>query len=130
MTLWQAVAACMLIAATVAALRDTGTRMAPYALAVGGGAVALFALSRLGGPLAAFTALVENSPLSEHASVLLRGVGIAYVTKLGGDTCRDLGAETVANRLEFCGRAEVILLALPYVTELIAWATHLVEEGV
>ncbi|MDD6981451.1 MAG: SpoIIIAC/SpoIIIAD family protein [Clostridia bacterium] len=130
MTLWQAVAAGILTALTVAALKDTNSRMAPYALAAGGGMLALWVFSRVSGPIATFAELVRESPLREHASVLLRGIGITYAAKLGADTCRDLGAEGVANRVEFCGRAELILLALPYVTKLISLAVRLVEEGV
>ena len=130
MTLWQLTGAAILLAVIIAAMRDSGCRTTPYILAAGGTLFLVAVLSRLATPLGALASLLGESPLSSYASVLLRGLGIVWVTKIGGEICRDLGAESVAGRLELCGRAELLLLTLPYVTELVKLAVRLVEEGV
>lgn len=129
MTLWQLTGAAILLAVIIAAMRDSGCRTTPYILAAGGTLFLVAVLSRLATPLGTLASLLGESPLSSYASVLLRGLGIAWVTKIGGEICRDLGAESVAGRLELCGRAELLLLTLPYVTELVKLAVRLVEEG-
>lgn len=130
MTLWQLAGAALLLAITVAALRDTGARTAPYVLALGGVLLTVAVLSRLSAPLRALSDLLAYSPLSPYASVLLRGLGIVWVTSIGADICRDIGAERVGARLELCGQAELLLLTLPYLTELVTLAVRLVEEHI
>lgn len=129
MTLWQLTGAALLFAIIIAAMRDSGGRSAPYILAAGGSFFFAAVLSRFATPLKTLSALLAESPLSPYASVLIRGLGIVWVVKIGGDICRDLGAESIAGRLELCGQAELLLLTLPYVTELVKLAVQLVEGG-
>lgn len=129
MTLWQLTGAALLLAVLLAAMRDTGGKSTPYILAAGGSLFFVAVLSRLATPLQALSSMLSDSPLSPYASVLIRGLGIVWVIKIGGGICRDLGAESIAGRLELCGQAELLLLTLPYVTELVRLAVRLVEEG-
>lgn len=129
MTLWQLTGAALLFAIILAAMRDTGGRSVPYILAAGGSLLFVAVFSRLLTPLQLLSSLLSESPLSSHASVLIRGLGIVWIVKIGGDICRDLGADSIAGRLELCGRAELLLLTLPYITELVRLAVRLVEEG-
>jgi stage III sporulation protein AD len=60
------------------------------------------------------TDLFGLSPISgEAATLVMRTLGIAIMTKLGADFCRDLGSASVAATLETAGKIEMILLSLP-----------------
>lgn len=60
------------------------------------------------------TDLFGLSPISgEAATLVMRALGIAIMTKLGADFCRDLGSASLAATLETAGKIEMILLSLP-----------------
>lgn len=55
-----------------------------------------------------------------QASTLMRGLCILLLVRFCAALCRDCGESTVALCLEFAGKAELILLSLPLLQELLA----------
>lgn len=53
-----------------------------------------------------------------YFTVLCKAAGIAYLTELGGDVCRDCGESAIASAVGLCGRISLTLLALPLFLEL------------
>ena len=64
--------------------------------------------------------------ISEQATLLLKMFGIGAIVELCCDLCRDMGEVSVANQLEFLGRAELLLLALPSLRTLLEQCLSLV----
>ncbi len=62
---------------------------------------------------------VENTPLGEYTSTLLKALGAALAVEITADACRDAGEATLASRIEMIGKAELLLLALPLISKLI-----------
>ena len=87
-----------------------------------GGALALLspALSRLRG-------LMALSEGEDYAGILLTAVGVALIAELAAGLCRDLGEGSVADGLLFFGRAEILLLSLPLVDQLIDLAREMLS---
>ena len=56
---------------------------------------------------------------------VLRSLGIAVVSGCGADVCRDLGQDSVASGIELAGKAEIMLVCLPLITELLSLARSL-----
>jgi len=52
---------------------------------------------------------------SGNLSLILRIIGIAYVTEFGAQVCRDAREEALASRVEMAGKVLIMLLALPIV---------------
>lgn len=50
---------------------------------------------------------------SRYVSVLVKALGICFVTQLAADTCRDAGETAVAGKVEMAGKFAVLLVALP-----------------
>lgn len=48
-----------------------------------------------------------------YVSVLLKSLGICFITQLAADTCRDAGETAVASKVEMAGKFAVLLIALP-----------------
>ncbi len=65
---------------------------------------------------------VADTPLAKYSSTLLKALGVALAVEICSDMCRDAGEPTLASRLEMIGKAELLLLALPLVSELIGIA--------
>ncbi len=64
--------------------------------------------------------LAESSPLAGDAiSALMRVIGIAMLTRIACDVCREMGASGIASSLENVAKFEIIILSLPLVTSLI-----------
>lgn len=130
MTLFGVAGAALLVACVCAALKETGRGFYAFAAAGGGILLSAWAVLRLTGVAEAFAGLATDTVLSPYITVILRAVGVGYVVKIAADSCRDLGASETAARLEMCGRAEILVMAVPYMTELIRLAVSLVEGGI
>lgn len=53
-----------------------------------------------------------------HADVILRALGITYLTGTAGEICRSAGESTVGGYIELAGRIEIMLLCIPLFREL------------
>ena len=69
--------------------------------------------------------LITDTPLSEYAATLLKALGVALAVEISADVCKDAGEGGLASKLEMIGRAELLLLALPLIGELIERARSL-----
>ena len=62
--------------------------------------------------------LSEGTEAGKYLDVLLKTAGIA-LTDLSADLCRGAGENVVAGCVEFAGKAEITVLALPLLSELL-----------
>ena len=65
---------------------------------------------------------IENAAAganSGYVEVLLRALGITYLTSISADICRSSGEAAVAGYIESAGRVELLLLAVPLFSELL-----------
>ena len=49
---------------------------------------------------------------------LQKGIGICVIVEISSGLCKDNGAENIGRMLEWIGKVEILLLALPLVQEL------------
>ena len=47
--------------------------------------------------------------------LLLKALGITVITQFSADTCRDAGQSALASKVEFTGRALILVMTLPMV---------------
>ncbi len=71
------------------------------------------------------SSLISDTPLSDYASTLLKALGVALAVEISADVCKDAGEGGLASKLEMIGRAELLLLSLPLISELIERARSL-----
>lgn len=50
---------------------------------------------------------------SEYLEILLKSLGICFLTQLAADICRDSGEGTLATQAETAGKTALLLIALP-----------------
>ena len=63
--------------------------------------------------------LYGQSGLDEgYFAILCKAAGVAYLTQLGADVCRDCGEGAAASAVELCGRVSLAGLALPLFVKL------------
>ena len=63
--------------------------------------------------------MLSASAVSEYAELLLGALGIAVVTGVCADLCRDCREPTVASYVETAGRLEILILSIPLIREIL-----------
>lgn len=49
----------------------------------------------------------------ENTAVVLKVMGVGFITQLAADSCRDAGESAIASKVELAGRVSILILALP-----------------
>ncbi len=63
--------------------------------------------------------LAFDADTSAYVKLLLKAGGIAYLTDITAGLCRNAGESSLGTYVELAGRAELILLSLPLLEELL-----------
>ena len=110
-------------------------RFAPeQALAVGllAGAVLLFAAFSESIPLfrQVESLLSKSGAPSEYITVLFKALGVALLTQLAADACRDAGEQGLAAKTELVGKLGLLTLAMPLFGKMAELALALVGGSV
>ncbi|MPM50896.1 hypothetical protein SDC9_97642 [bioreactor metagenome] len=48
-----------------------------------------------------------------YFSIILKVIGIAYITEFGAQVCRDSGEGSIASKIEFAGKVLIMAIAVP-----------------
>lgn len=101
-------------------------------IAASGGIILLgFCLSELIGIDSALKKSLYELGMGEEAlAPAIKAVGIAYVTQIGADLCRDSGESALAAKTEICGRALIASAALPTLLKLVSILAGMIDEYV
>lgn len=63
----------------------------------------------------------------EYVSVIMKVIGIAYVSQFGAQTLRDSGESAVASKCELAGKVFILYLSLPVVEDFLRLCVGLTE---
>ncbi|MBE6788209.1 MAG: stage III sporulation protein AD [Ruminococcaceae bacterium] len=55
----------------------------------------------------------------KYITVLIKSVGICYITQFACDTCKDAGQTSLSSKVELAGRIAICLSALPLYKDLL-----------
>ena len=55
----------------------------------------------------------------EFIGVLIKSLGICFITQIACDTCRDAGQSAIASKLEIAGKLTILALSLPLFAQLL-----------
>ncbi|MDD7483330.1 MAG: SpoIIIAC/SpoIIIAD family protein [Clostridia bacterium] len=110
-----------LIAAVVCLLlRKTNPEIAMLLSLAAGILLLIPAFSQIQEIFAAFQSISSRySALQPYLTTLLKAAGICLLTQFAGDTCRDAGESSLANRIEFAGRISILGMAVPLMLEVL-----------
>lgn len=62
----------------------------------------------------------------EYAVAMLKMVGVGYAFGICSDVCRELGENTLGSTVSLLGRAEILLISLPFVKGIIERGIELI----
>ncbi len=72
---------------------------------------------------------VNSDYFGEAFSLMLKALGIALLCRFCADVCRDCGEGTMANGVESVGRMAIFSLCIPIITDILAYASQVMEIG-
>lgn len=108
-------------------LKNTDNRYAILAGIATGAVILIVALNSLSGVIVQLHALVDKTGVdSELFAVLLKIVGIGYVTEYTASVCADADCASIGRKVAFAGKIAIFLLALPIVKALLDIVAQLV----
>ena len=64
---------------------------------------------------------------SLYVSVLIRVLGITFITQVLSDMCRDSGDSAAATKLEFAGKIIITAVSLPVIKGFVSYVAGLVK---
>lgn len=73
----------------------------------------LFSIDKIGQVIELLRRLSESAGLpAEFLSIILKIVGIAYITEFGANICKDVGESAIASKVQFAGKCIIIVLGI------------------
>lgn len=69
----------------------------------------------------------ESTGMKAYFPVLLRAVGIAFLSEVTATICRDAGEESVAKNVEMIAKIEILILSFPLIQKLLETTEALIE---
>ena len=82
----------------------------------------LVALSVLAPLVTYFKERANQTETSSYVVLILKALGISFCTQISADICRDTGENSLASSIELVGKAEILLLSVPLIKQIIELA--------
>ncbi len=76
-----------------------------------------------------FRMMAEGSQAAPLVEAMLKLLGVGYLVHIAAECCRESGAASLASKVELCGKLEMLVICLPYIHELLSYATDLVGQS-
>lgn len=103
-----------------------------FSMLVGLGAgtlILVMVILKLQPAVAEINSLLSKSGVNpQYVQILLKSLGICFVTQLASDSCRDAGETAVASKVELAGKVCILLLALPLFEQIANLAVGLMGK--
>lgn len=73
----------------------------------------LFSINKVGQVIELINNLSDRAGISgEFLDIILKIVGIAYVTELGANICKDVGESAIASKVQFAGKCVILVFGI------------------
>ncbi|NLO81615.1 MAG: stage III sporulation protein AD [Clostridiales bacterium] len=110
-----------LIAAVIAVvLRQQKSELGIYISIATGFVIFMMIMGRLVSVVGILNNLARQANMdSMHLSVVLKVIGIAYITEYGSQICKDAGESAIASKIELGGKLIILSLTVPILAALL-----------
>ncbi len=107
---------CTVVGVIIKHLRP---EFSPFVRIAGSAAVSLLALSIILPIITFLHSLFDGIYLGEYGSAVIKALGIAALTQICADICRDSGEGSAASGVELIGKLEILLLCIPMIEDIL-----------
>ena len=126
MEIFQLVGIAFITAVAALVLKGTKPELA-FAVTVAGGIILLlFAFELFRNSISIFEKIAETTGIkSSMVKLILKMVGIGYLVEFSAGILNDFGQNSVADKLVFCGKIIVLVLAIPILESVLSLVSKL-----
>ncbi len=90
--------------------------------------ILLFVIDALQNTLAIFSTLAQMTGVNNGLlKILIKIVGVGYVTEFGAGVLQDFGSNSVADKVTLAGKITVVVLAIPVLESLLSLVKNFLE---
>lgn len=114
------------VALTAFLLREFGWRGVPVFCVVGFLAIISLASPYISEAAGVLSEISGAYGLSDTVRIVLKLVGIGYLSGITADICRELGQASAATAVSLVSRLEIIAISAPYFLKIIKLGTELI----
>jgi stage III sporulation protein AD len=101
-------------------LKQHKPELSPFIAVAAGVIILLMVTGRLVAIVTVLDDMARRANLDQsHLSVVLKAIGIAYITEFGAQVCKDAGENSIASKIELGGKIIILSLTLPILVGLI-----------
>ena len=128
MQIFQLVGIAIITAVAALLLKGTKPELA-FAVTIAGGIILLlFAFELFKGSLTIFQKITDITGIeSSIVKILLKMVGIGYLVEFSAGILNDFGQSNLGDKLVFCGKIIVLVLAVPILESVLNLIVKLLE---
>lgn len=128
MQIFQLVGIAIITAVAALLLKGTKPELA-FAVTIAGGIILLlFAFEIFKGSLTIFQKITDITGIeSSIVKILLKMVGIGYLVEFSAGILNDFGQSNLGDKLVFCGKIIVLMLAVPILESVLNLIVKLLE---
>lgn len=128
MQIFQLVGIAIITAVAALLLKGTKPELA-FAVTIAGGIILLlFAFEIFKGSLTIFQKITDATGIeSSIVKILLKMVGIGYLVEFSAGVLNDFGQNSLGEKLVFCGKIIVLVLAVPILESVLNLIVKLLE---
>ena len=125
--IFQLVGIAFVTAVAAILVKSTKPELAVVITITGSIILLLFVLEAFRGSIAIFTDIAAATGLnSTIVRTLLKMVGIAYLVEFSAGILADFGQNSLADKLIFCGKILILILAVPILESVLSLAGELI----
>ena len=118
--IFQLVGIALITAVAAILVKSTKPELALAVTIAGSVILLLFVLEVFRGSIGIFTEIAEMTGLdSAIVKTLLKMVGIGYLVEFSAGILNDFGQNSLADKLVFCGKILVLILAVPILESIL-----------
>ena len=107
---------CTVVGVIIKHLRP---EFSPFVRISGSAAISLLAISIILPIITFLRSLFDGSSLGEYGGTVIKALGIAAITQICADICRDSGEGSAASGVELIGKLEILLLCIPMIEDIL-----------
>ena len=126
--LFKIVGVALTLCVAVVITRQIRPELSAVLLMAGGLLLSLYVVDMLEDVFGVFSRILETTKIdSSLFAILLKIVGIGYLTEFSASICNDSGNSSIALKLQLAGKLTIFVLSIPVITKLVDLLVGLIQ---
>lgn len=126
--LFKIVGVALTLCVAVVITRQIRPELSAIILMAGGVLLSLYIVDMLEDVFGVFSRILETTKIdSSLFAILLKIVGIGYLTEFSASICNDSGNSSIALKLQLAGKLTIFVLSIPVITKLVDLLVGLIQ---